>query len=136
MYERMLNKQVKPAIADMAAYCGSCSELFYSLNTWLSDVHGTTQEIGFPYGNQYGWGVAHRKKKKLMCHVFAESDAFTIMLRMSNKQYDSIYGQLQEYAQGYIDNKYPCGDGGWIHYRITCQAHMEDARTMLSVKCR
>lgn len=136
MYERMLNKQEKPAMADMAAYCGGCSELFYSLNAWLSDAYGTTQEITFPYGNQYGWGIAHRKKKKLMCHIFAENGAFTIMLRLSNKQYDSIYDRLHKYAQEYIDNKYPCGDGGWIHYRVTCPAHLEDAKAMLSSKCQ
>lgn len=136
MYERMLNKQEKPAFADMAAYCGGCSHLFTALNEWLSAVHNTSQDISFPYGNQYGWGVAHRKKKKLICHVFAEDGAFTIMLRMSDKQYDSIYEQLQAYTQEYIDHKYPCGDGGWIHYRVTCQAHLDDAKTMLSVKCQ
>ena len=35
--------------------------------------------------------------------------------RMLNKQFKSIYEELQEYTQKYIDKKYPCGDGGWIH---------------------
>ncbi len=64
MYERMLDKQNKPAFDDMAAYCGKGMELFIRINEWLSDTCSTVQEITFPYGNKYGWAVAHRKKKK------------------------------------------------------------------------
>ncbi len=77
MYERMLNKQEEPTIAQMTAYCGACANLFTQLNEWLSGTFGTGQAITFPYGNQYGWGIAHRKNKKLICHVFAEENAFT-----------------------------------------------------------
>ena len=31
-------------------------------------------------------------------------------------------------------NKYPCGDGGWIHYRVICQEHYEDIKKLLAVK--
>lgn len=65
MYERMLNKKEKPDMAEMAAYCGDSQALFLSLNNWLSDNYQSEQQISFPYGNQYGWGVAHRKKQKL-----------------------------------------------------------------------
>ena len=55
--------------------------------------------------------------------------------RMLNKQFKSIYEELQEYTQKYIDKKYPCGDGGWIHYRVKCKEHFEDIQKLLSVKC-
>ena len=87
MYERMLDKQNKPAFDDMAAYCGKGMELFIRINEWLSDTCSTVQEITFPYGNKYGWAVAHRKKKKLICNVFAENGAFTVMIRLSNAQF-------------------------------------------------
>ena len=64
MYERMLNKQVAPSIEDLTAYCGENAELFALMNEWLSQTYGTVQTIVFPYGNKYGWGVAHRKKEK------------------------------------------------------------------------
>ena len=35
-----------------------------------------------------------------------------------------------------IDNKYPCGDGGWIHYRVICQEHFEDIKKLLEIKCQ
>ena len=93
------------------------------------------QKIAFPYGNKYGWGIAHKKKNKLICNIFAEDNAFTVMMRLSDQQYNTVYGELQKYAQEHIDNKYPCGDGGWIHYRVTCGEHFDDIKTLLSVKC-
>ena len=134
MYERMLDKKRVPEIADMEAYCGENGELFTSLNGWLSETYGTAQQITFPYGNKYGWGIAHRLKQKLLCNIFAENNAFTVMLRLSDKQFEAVYGELQRYAQEYIDNKYPCGDGGWIHYRVTCRENYEDIMKLLSVK--
>lgn len=135
MYERMLDKQYTLTVDDMTEYCGHTAPLFTLLNEWLSKIHETLQELSFPYGNQYGWCITHRKKKKLICHIFAEDNAFTVMMRLSNKQFESVYEKLQEYAQGYIDKKYPCGDGGWIHYRVTCKEEFNDIQTLLSVKC-
>lgn len=83
----------------------------------------------------YGWGIAHRKKSRLICNVFAEDNVFSVMMRLSDEQYKSIYGQLQQYAQECIDEKYPCGDGGWIHYLVTCKERIDDIQKLLSVKC-
>ncbi len=135
MYERMLDKQTTPSKEEMKKYCGENSERFSLLNEWLTASFGTEQKIVFPYGNSYGWGVAHKKKSKLICNVFAENGAFTVMMRLSDKQYKSVYGKLQEYTRECIDNKYPCGDGGWIHYRVTCKENFEDIKILLNVKC-
>lgn len=135
MYERMLNKQEEPNIEQMTTYCGECADLFTQLNKWLSDSYRTVQEITFPYGNHYGWGIAHRRKKKLICHVFAEDNAFTVMMRLTNKQFDSIYGKVGTDTQEQIDHKYPCGDGGWLHYRVTNNKQFSDIQMLLSVKC-
>lgn len=123
MYERMLNKDQKPTLSEMEEYCASTSSLFASLNHWISENLSTEKKIVFPYGNSYGWGVAHRKKTKLICNIFAEDNAFSVMVRLSNKQFDAIYEEVSTYAKKYIDNKYPCGDGGWIHFRVLNEAH-------------
>lgn len=33
-----------------------------------------------------------------------------------------------------IDAKYPCGSGGWIHYRITNKEHLDDIMKLLELK--
>ena len=66
-----------------------------------------------------GDGPQDWKEAHMQC--FAEDNAFTVMVRLSDKQFGSVYGHVQTYTQAYIDHKYPCGDGGWIHYRVTCE---------------
>ncbi|MBD5141506.1 MAG: DUF3788 domain-containing protein [Ruminococcus sp.] len=135
MYERMLDKKVVPTIPEMTAYCGENAELFTLLNNWLSETYGTVQEVVFPYGNNYGWGISHKIKKKFICNVFAENNSFTVMMRLSNKQFDTIYDNVEKYTQEYIDNKYPCGEGGWIHYRIINKDNFSDIQKLLNIKC-
>lgn len=67
----------------------------------------------FPYGNKYGWGIGHYKKKKLLCNTFAEAGAFTVMMKLTNTQYKTSYREPKKYTREYIDNKYPYSDGGW-----------------------
>lgn len=136
MYERMLNKLEKPFINDLNLFCGSKSELFQSLNSFLTDHYKSSQEIRFPYGKKYGWCVTHRKGKKLICDVFAEADAFTVMLRLTNRQFEEVYEDLQTDTKQMIDHKYPCNDGGWIHFRISNEADLKDIEILLSVKCK
>lgn len=135
MYERMLSKQEKPTVEEMTEYCGENSERFAMLNEWLTASFGTEQRQVFPYGNSYGWGIAHKVKSKLICNVFAENNSLTVMMRLSDKQWQGVYDRVQKYTQEHIDSRYPCGDGGWIHYRITSQEHFEDIKTLLAVKC-
>ena len=135
MYERMLDRQTVPTVEEMTAFCGETAPLFALLNEWLSKTYGTVQSVVFPYGNHYGWGVTHRKKKKLYCNIFAENNAFTVMMRLSNAQFASVSGQVRDDTREAIDAKYPCGDGGWLHYRVTCKERLEDIRKLLAVKC-
>lgn len=130
----MLNKQIVPTIQEMTEYCGENAERFSMINNWLTSVFHTEQKVVFPYGNRYGWGIGHYVKKKLICNIFAEVDAFTVMIRLTNLQYEMIYGEVKKRTQEYIDNKYPCDDGGWIHYRVICQEDYGDIVKLLEAK--
>lgn len=135
MYERMLNKREEPSTEEMTAFCGENGKRFTLLNKWLTETFHTEQRIVFPYGNHYGWCISHKMKNKLICNIFAEDNVFTVMMRLSDRQYQTVYSQLQEYARDLIDNKYPCGNGGWIQYRVTGEEQFDDIKTLLAVKC-
>lgn len=102
MYERMLDKQVVPTVEEMTAYCSENAECFSMINDWLTAAFHTEQKVVFPYGNKYGWGIGHYKKKKLMCNIFAEAGAFTVMMRLADAQYETVYGELKKYTQEQI----------------------------------
>lgn len=135
MYERMLNQEIKPSIGDLTLYTGRCAELFQLFHSYLSDQYQTTREIRFPYGKKYGWCVTHRKGKKLICDVFAEAEAFTVMIRLSDQQFAQVYDTLLQETRQMIDHKYPCGNGGWIHYRVLTEEHLEEMKRLLHAKC-
>lgn len=136
MYERMLDKSCVPMVEDMQVYCGVNGARLADLNAFVTHIFATEQKIKFPYGNSYGWCVAHYVGKKLICNVFAERDAFTVMLRLTNKQFDAVYTDVSAETQHRIDHKYPCGEGGWLHYRVTNEEQMRDVQTLLKCKLR
>ncbi|MBU5311961.1 DUF3788 domain-containing protein [Tissierella carlieri] len=134
MYERMLDKLKEPSLNEMIKYCGITGELFECLNQEILFKYKTEFKIRFPYGNHYGWGIKHKFKNEHICDIFPEKDAFTIMIRLTNKQIDKIYWELSAYTQEICDNKYPCGEGGWLKYRVVSNEYMEDAFKLLNTK--
>lgn len=136
MYERMLDKTSQPAREEMATYCAAQAESFEQLNSWLEGEFQTQPKVVFPYGNHYGWGIGHYQKKKLICNIFPEREAFTVMVRLANGQFAQVYSEVSEHTRKCIDERYPCGDGGWLHYRVTDREQYEDIVKLLEVKCR
>jgi hypothetical protein len=130
----MLDKQNKPTMKAFFSYCGNTSALFEKLNLFLTDELKMDAMMRFPYGNSYGWGLKYSLKRKHICDVFAEKDAFTVMLRLSNTQFEKEYDDMTDYTKEYIDNKYPCSDGGWIHYRVLKEEHLQDIEKLLQIK--
>lgn len=90
----------------------------------------------FPYGNSYGWGIKHFIKSKHICDIFAEKDAFTVMLRLTTIQFNAIYSSMGEDAKLLIDENYACGEGDWIHFRILTEQHLTYVKKMLDTKVK
>ncbi|WP_265459398.1 DUF3788 family protein [Enterococcus sp. HY326] len=134
MNERLLNKKIQPNVVEMASYCGKNAKNFITFNSFLSKKYNTIQEIRFPYGKDYGWCITHREGTKLICNVFAEADSFTVMVRLSNQQFDLVYNDVDQYSKDLIDTRYPCGNGGWIHYRVSSDNHLKAIQKILSYK--
>ena len=134
MHKRMLDKMNRPSIEEFRSFIGSREDMFENLDDFMGEVQNIQRELRFPYGNHYGWGIKYSVRKKHICDIFAEKDAFTVMMRLSNDQFEGLYSGLSAYTREYIDNKYPCGSGGWIHYRVLEPEHLEDVKKMLGVK--
>lgn len=134
MFDRLLDKSAIPTRDKLIEYCGLNKERFIKLNSFLTEKMGTEESIRFPYGNHYGWCITHRIKKKFICDLFAEDGAFSLMMRLSNQQFDSVYGELHPSARECVDNKYPCSDGGWVHFRILNDDDLSDAILLLTRK--
>ena len=134
MYERMLNKQELPTFDDMLRYCGESRELWIALEKYLEDELNATNLIRFPYGKDYGWSKKYYVKSKHICDIFAENGAFTAFFRLTNAAMENIDSDFSDYTKEIWKSKYPCGEGGWIRFRVLKAGHLEDLKKLLYLK--
>lgn len=136
MYERMLDKQIVPSFDEMISYCGDAGELWREMDRYLNDKLEMKGCIRFPYGKKYGWSMKYSYKSKHICDVFAENSAFMVLIRISDDAIKPIYNELNDYAKTVWNNKYPCGSGGWLNYRITNKEQLQDIMKIIGIKVK
>lgn len=134
MYERLLEKTLSPTFTDLLTYSGDCSKLWLVLDDYLQNEYSAEQQIRFPYGNKYGWSSKYSLKNRHICDVFAENGAFAVHFRVSNACLNTVYDGLSDYSKEICDAKYPCGEGGWLTYRVLSQEHLNDVKIILRAK--
>jgi hypothetical protein len=134
MYERMLNKQITPSFTDLLDYSGPSSELWIDLDKYLEDSFAVLKSIRFPYGNKYGWSMKYSQNSKHICDIFSEKGAFTAHFRITNNAIMSVYNDLGDYAKSVWENRYPCEDGGWLHFRVINNEQLNDLKKIIHAK--
>lgn len=135
MYERMLDKANQPTIEEFFDYCGESKPLLENVDAFLRDAE-IDRLLRFPYGKSYGWGMKYFKKSLHICDIFAENGSFTVMLRLPNALLDAARDSVAESTRESIDNRYPCGEGGWVRCRVCSPAQLEDAKKLLVLKLK
>lgn len=130
----MLNKQTVPSFDEMISYCGDSGELWMEMDRYLNDKIKMQSSIRFPYGNKYGWSTKYSYKNKHICDVFAEKSAFMVLIRISDDEIKPLYNELSDYAKTVWENKYPCGSGGWLNYRVISKEQLQDLMKIIDIK--
>lgn len=136
MHERMLDKKHQPTFEDMLDYCGESREAWVELESFLQANYDLKNEIRFPYGKDYGWGKDYKHRTKHICDIHAEAGAFTVFFQIHTESIEKIKAELSDYALKVWDNKYPCGSGGWIRYRVTDIKQLADVQKLLTAKIK
>ena len=138
MYERLLNKDIIPAADQIAAHIGKKSGgLLNKLEKSLREKYDIVRELRFPFGNSYGWGFKYSHKKKHLCYVFFEKNAITITIQIGNNEVPRLNEQLNSFlpkTKKFWDERYPCGKGGWIHYRAQADNELADILKLIEIK--
>jgi len=141
MYERMLNKKLKPTNAQIDDTLGQeAVGRLGSLETFLTEHYVMGREIVFPFGNRYGWGYKYSHKTKTLCHVFFEQGAFTVTLQIGDACVDALEKKLPVLLQKTRElwqKRYPCGErGGWLHYRVLSDEELQDVFALIKAKVK
>jgi hypothetical protein len=140
MYERMLNKEIVPTEESIKKYIGvKAFENISKIKSAMEKKQKINMELRFPYGNKYGWSYKiSDDKKRYLFDIFFEKGSINIMLKTEIKKDKEIeiYNKLSEEGKNYWENRYPCGNGGWIHYRVINKKHLKDIGLFLSIKTK
>ncbi len=132
MYERLLNKNVMPTIEEFLALIGKGKELFDSIDTFLIKEINSVKMIKFDAHSRC-WKISYYIKRKYICDIITEKDAFTIVTRLSEDSIRNVYDGLSSHSKECIDNS-PYRHRGWIEYRVLNTLYLEDIKTMLQIR--
>lgn len=132
MYERLINKNEMPTIDELLVYIGKAKELFDSIDAFLINEINSSKMIKFDAHSRC-WKMSYHIKRKYICDIITEKDAFTIVTRLSEESIRNVYDGLLSYAKECIDNS-PFRHRGWIEYRVLSALHLEDIKTMLQIR--
>ena len=140
MYERMLDKSHVPTDNEIQEYVGKkASDNLEMIQLRLKELLDCSFELKFPFGNNYGWGYKVSFKKQHLMYLFFEKDSLTMMMKINEPVREdeiNVLKGLTSKGKEYWDNKYPCGAGGWIHYRIEEKEDFEDVGVFLSLRTK
>ncbi|MDP4152173.1 MAG: DUF3788 domain-containing protein [Bacillota bacterium] len=136
--ERFLDKNIVPTETEIENLIGkSAVKRLQKFEAFLNSSYEIARELKFPFGNNYGWGYKFSQKSKLLCYLFFEKGYFTVTITIGkselnrlNKQLNSLLPKTKELW----DNRYPCGEGGWIHYRVESDAELSDVQKLICIK--
>jgi hypothetical protein len=132
MYERLLNKKEMPTMEEFLVNIGKGKELFDNIDAFLINEIDSEKMIKFD-SHCRCWKMSYHIKRKYICDIITEKDAFTIVTRLSEESIRSVYDDLLPYAKESIDNS-PFRHRGWIEYRVLNTSHLADAKIILQVR--
>lgn len=132
MFERLINKNEIPTMKEFLDYIGKGKELFENIDAYLQNEIDPIKMIQFDAHSRC-WKISYHVKRKYICDIIIEKDAFTIVTRLSEESIRNVYNDLLLYAKECIDNS-PYRHRGWIEYRVLSTQHLEDIKTMLQIR--
>lgn len=138
MFERMLDKQKPPSETEITDHIGKKHQLILDkIENELISRYDLIRELRFPFGNSYGWGFRYSHKSKHLCYVFFEKESLTLQIQIGKNEVGRFLSDLDTSSDKLIkawDDRYPCGEGGWIYYRISGEHEIGEILKLVSLK--
>ena len=138
--QRFFDSDKAPKPSEIEALLGeAANRRFKQLDAFLQGSYDIVRELKFPFGNHYGWSYKYSSKGKMLCYVFFERDAFTVTITIGKNELPRLEKELPRMlprARELWAGRYPCGDGGWIHYRVMSDSELPDIQKLICVKKR
>lgn len=134
----MLDKSQRPSKEEIKKEIGKIHAEYMDLfESFLNDNYDLITELKFPFGNKYGWSYKYSHKNKHSCYLFFEGKAFTICIQIGKNELNKINDIFETFlprTKEVWKNRYPCGDGGWMYYRILKKEELDDVIKLITTK--
>lgn len=136
--ERFMDKNSEPDSIQIDKLLGrDAADRLTRFEGFLKSNYNVTRELKFPFGNNYGWGYKYSLKSKLLCYVFFEKGLFTVTITIGKGELKKLYQELDNMlpeTKELWENRYPCGEGGWIHYPLKNDDELSDIEKLICIK--
>lgn len=135
---RFFDKNKVPEPSEIKQLLGAtATERLKKLDSFFKSHYNIVRELKFPFGNQYGWSYKYSAKSKLLCYVFFEKGTFTVTITIGKNEVLKLTAELPNMlpkTQELWANRYPCGEGGWIHYKVENEKELSDVQKLIYIK--
>lgn len=136
--ERLLDKNIVPSFSEISDLLGEKAiKRLDEFEGYLNSHYDLVRALKFPFGNNYGWGYKYSHKSKMLCYLFFEKGSFTITITIGKPELKKLYQELERMlpkTQILWENRYPCGEGGWIHYPVENDIELQDIKKLMYIK--
>lgn len=113
----------------------SCKEDWINLENKLTEDYYLSKII-IEDSKSAGWGINYRVNDKSLCYIHPERFGLFIAFQIRETEIEKIKDNLSEYALKVWENRYPCGKGGWMWYRLTNSSQIDEVRLLLNSKIK
>lgn len=135
---RFLEKDKAPTSQEIEQRLGpEAMKRLNMLDDYLKTHYDAARELKFPFGNQYGWSYKYSCKAKILCYVFFEKGSFTVTVTIGKTELPKLKKELPNMLPKTNElwkHRYPCGDGGWIHYPVTADKEIREIQKLIGIK--
>jgi hypothetical protein len=138
MHERMLDKAHEPSEKEIKQNIGKKASAYIArIQKALQGQFDINTKLKFPFGNRYGWGHKYSHKTKHLFYTFYEKGSFTFSIQVDGQQAKKgadLMARWSPEGKKRWQKRYPCGTGGWVHYRVLNNTHFKDIGLFLMTK--
>lgn len=138
MGERLLDQAARPTPEIIAQLLGTDALMrLKRLEASLRLDYDLSVSLEFPFGSSYGWGYKYSHRAQMLCYAFFERDSFTVTVSLGKAalpRLNAALASLLPKTQKLWEERYPCGEGGWVHYPVGSDGELEDVLTL--IRCR
>lgn len=137
-YERFLDKSQIPSEDVILTTLGQTKVLWLDIQEYIRKNYDFIPELIF-FTKEYGWSVRYRKGKKMLCCLFPESGAFSILIVLGKEEAERVdltKNRLNDAVKQVFENTEQFHDGRWMWIRVIEIGDILSFKLLLTAKTK